>query len=89
VAMAIGGTILFVAVIIMLYNLFALMRTPRGDCEFPLGEVSEHADATPPILERWRVWIIIAVVLIIIAYAIPIYTMITNTAPGSPGFTTW
>ncbi|MEX2414645.1 MAG: b(o/a)3-type cytochrome-c oxidase subunit 1, partial [Paenibacillaceae bacterium] len=52
VAMAVGGTILFVAVILMVYILFALMKTPKGDCEFPIAEVDEHAEPTPKILER-------------------------------------
>ena len=87
--MAIGGTILFVAVVLMIYNIYALMRAPKGDCEYPMAEVSEEAEATPRILERWRIWIGITIVLIIIAYAIPIYGMITNDVPGSPPFPSW
>jgi len=89
VAMAVGGMILFVAVILMMYILFALMKTPKGECEFPIAEVSEHAEPTPKILERWSLWIGIAVVLILIAYTVPMAGMIMNDVPGSPGYTTW
>lgn len=89
VAMAIGGTILFVAVVMIVYNLFALMRTPKGECEYPMAEVTEQAEATPRILERWSLWVGIAVVLILIAYTIPIYGMITTDAPGSPPIISW
>lgn len=89
VAMAVGGTILFIAVILMMYIIFALMKTPKGDCEFPIAEVDEHAEPTPKILERWSLWIGIAIVLILIAYTIPVAGMIMNDVPGSPGYTTW
>jgi cytochrome c oxidase subunit 1 len=89
VAMAVGGTILFVAVIMIIYIIFALLRTPKGECEFPLAEVDEHAAATPRILERWSLWIGIAIVLILIAYTIPVAGMIMNDVPGSPGYKTW
>jgi cytochrome c oxidase subunit 1 len=89
VAMAVGGTILFVAVIMIIYIIFALLKTPKGECEFPLAEVDEHAAATPRILERWSLWIGIAIVLILIAYTIPVAGMIMNDVPGSPGYKTW
>jgi cytochrome c oxidase subunit 1 len=89
VAMAVGGTILFIAVIMIMYIIFALLKTPKGECEFPLAEVDEHAAETPRILERWSLWIGIAVVLILIAYTIPVAGMIMNDVPGSPGYKTW
>jgi len=89
VAMAIGGTILFVAVILMVYNIFAMMRAPRGETPYPLGEVADHAEPTPKLLERWRVWIAIVVVLILFAYTIPVIDMVRHAGPGSPTWITW
>ena len=47
VVMAIGGTILFIGVILMFYNVIALMRAPKGDektaAEFPIAEASEES----------------------------------------------
>lgn len=89
VAMAIGGTILFVAVLLMVYNVIALMRTPKGECEYPIAEASEHAGETPVILERWSVWVCIAVVLILVAYTIPIAGMLTDGGTGAPPIVSW
>ena len=73
----------------IIYIIFALLKTPKGECEYPIAEVDEHAEPTPKILERWSIWIAIAVALILVAYAIPVAGMIMNDAPGSPGYTTW
>jgi cytochrome c oxidase subunit 1 len=89
VAMAIGGTILFIGVLMIVYNVFALLRAPKGRTEYPLGEPADEAEPTPRYLERWGVWISLAVVLILVAYTIPIMDMIGNTTPGSPGYRTW
>ncbi|XID96130.1 b(o/a)3-type cytochrome-c oxidase subunit 1 [Paenibacillaceae bacterium WGS1546] len=87
VAMAVGGIILFIALVLIIYNVVALMRAPKGETEYPIGEVSEAAEPTPRYLENWKLWIAITVILIVIAYTIPIIDQIGN--PGSPGFVTW
>ncbi|WP_010271090.1 b(o/a)3-type cytochrome-c oxidase subunit 1 [Paenibacillus senegalensis] len=89
VAMAVGGMILFIALVIMIYNLIALMRTPRGETEFPIAEVAEGAEETPRLFERWGVWISLVVILILIAYAVPVTDMIQNPVPGSKPYVTW
>lgn len=89
VAMAIGGMILFVAVIVLVCIIIGLLRAPKGETEYPIGEVAAEAEPTPAFLERWGVWVAISVVLILIAYTIPITGMITTDVPGSPGFKMW
>jgi len=88
VAMAISGVILFIGVIIMVWNVFALMRTPKGETEFPVAEVSADAGHTPRFLERWGLWIGIAAALIVFAYTIPLIDMINNGV-NAPGIRTW
>jgi cytochrome c oxidase subunit 1 len=88
VAMAIGGIILFVGVIMIIRNIIGLLRAPRGETEFPIGEVSEQSEPTPRFLERWGIWLGIAVALILFAYTIPLIDMLTSTVP-SPGYVTW
>ncbi len=88
VAMAIGGSILFIGVILIVCNIIGLLRAPRGETEYPIGEVSETSEKTPAFLERWGVWIGIAVALILFAYTLPLIDMIKNTVP-SPGYVTW
>lgn len=89
VVMAIGGTILFVGVVFMIINIVMLLSAPKGETEFPIAEVSEQAEKTPAIFERWGVWVGVLVVLILVAYAIPVTEMITNPGVGSKGFVTW
>ncbi|WNQ12497.1 b(o/a)3-type cytochrome-c oxidase subunit 1 [Paenibacillus aurantius] len=89
VAMAIGGMILFAAVLLMIYNLLALLKAPKGHTDYPIGEPMEPEAATPRILERWSLWLGITVVLILIAYTIPVMEMIQGGGPGSTGYKTW
>ncbi|TBL81777.1 b(o/a)3-type cytochrome-c oxidase subunit 1 [Paenibacillus thalictri] len=89
VVMAIGGTILFIGVIMMIVNIVMLLRAPKGYTEYPLGEVSQYAETTPAIFERWGVWISVVVVLILIAYTVPVTDMISGSGVGSKGFVTW
>ncbi|WP_124728634.1 b(o/a)3-type cytochrome-c oxidase subunit 1 [Staphylospora marina] len=88
-AMAIGGALLFVGVLLMLWIVLRLaFFAPRaeGGVDYPVGEVAEGAEPTPRILERWPVWITVAFALILIAYTGPIMHMIQHAPPGSPPF---
>ncbi|MGB6780252.1 MAG: b(o/a)3-type cytochrome-c oxidase subunit 1 [Planococcus citreus] len=93
VTMAIGGTILFLSAMILMYIVIMTMfvspkaETPEQMVEFPLAE--SDMSNTPKWLENWWIWIGIAAVLIIIAYAIPLTHMIQHAPPGSKGFITW
>jgi len=89
VAMAIGGTILFVAVILMIWNVISLLRSPKGVTEYPVGEAAETAEATPKVFERWGVWVGILVVLILFAYSIPFADLLNGDAFGSKPWITW
>lgn len=93
VTMAIGGSILFLSAMILIYIVVMTMfLSPKAEreedfVEFPMAESdTEH---TPKFLENWWIWIGIAFALIIIAYAIPLYVMIEHAPPGSEGFKTW
>jgi cytochrome c oxidase subunit 1 len=93
VTMAVGGSILFLSAMILMYIVIMTMflspkaERPEDFVEFPLAESDkEH---TPKFLENWAIWVGIAFALIFIAYAIPIGDMIQNAPPGSKGFITW
>ncbi|MET0785993.1 MAG: b(o/a)3-type cytochrome-c oxidase subunit 1 [Paenisporosarcina sp.] len=93
VTMAIGGSILFLSAMLLIYIVVMTMfLSPKAELEadfveFPIAESDkEH---TPKFLENWWIWIGIAFALIIIAYAIPLYGMIHHAPPGSEGFKTW
>ncbi|WP_342542519.1 b(o/a)3-type cytochrome-c oxidase subunit 1 [Paenisporosarcina sp. FSL H8-0542] len=93
VTMAIGGSILFLSAMIMIYivvmSMFLSPKAVREEdfVEFPMAESDK--ENTPKFLENWWIWIGIAFALIIIAYAIPLTGMIHHAPPGSEGFKTW
>lgn len=93
VTMAIGGSILFLSAMILIYIVVMTMFISpkavkeRDFVDFPMAE--SDVENTPKFLENWWIWIGIAFVLIIIAYAIPLSGMIHHAPPGSEGFKTW
>lgn len=93
VAMAVGGSILFVSAMILIYIVvMSMFLSPKAlkvedQVEFPMAESDKSH--TPKWLENWWIWIGIAFALIIIAYAIPLSSMIMHAPPGSEGFKTW
>lgn len=90
-AMAVGGTIVFIGLVLMIYNVIALLRAPRGYTEYPVAEEAEQADAerVPAIFEKWGVWIGLVAVLILFAYTVPISDLLNSGVPGSPPIRTW
>lgn len=90
VAQAIGGTLLFIGILLFLYICLQLILfSPIGEQEFPIAELAPQAERTPPILENFKVWIVVLVALILIAYTFPIYNIVENSPLGSKGFKLW
>jgi len=90
IAQAVGGTILFIAIILMLYIFVNLaFFAPKGEEEFPIGEVSDKAEKTPMVFENWKLWLGITALLILFAYTIPFIDMIQNAPIGSKGYKLW
>ncbi|WP_128893676.1 b(o/a)3-type cytochrome-c oxidase subunit 1 [Longirhabdus pacifica] len=89
IIMAVGGTVLFIAVLMMIYNLYKLFTLPKGYEEYPIGEVSDLAEKPPKLFERWGFWVSIVVILILMAYTIPVIDILNNPSGGSKGFVTW
>ncbi|AYA75639.1 cytochrome C [Bacillus sp. Y1] len=86
----IGATFLLIAVIIQVYAIFNMMFfAPKGETEFPIAEVEAAESPTPYLTERWGVWVIIMLIVVAMAYVLPLTDMIVNAPPGSPPFKTW
>ncbi|MCC3358797.1 cbb3-type cytochrome c oxidase subunit I [Bacillus sp. REN16] len=86
----IGATLLLIGVIIQVYAVFNMMFfAPKGLTEFPIAEVEENASPTPKWTERWGLWVVLMVLVIAMAYVLPLTDMIVNAPPGSPPFKTW
>ncbi|WP_335869663.1 b(o/a)3-type cytochrome-c oxidase subunit 1 [Bacillus sp. 2205SS5-2] len=90
VAQAVGGSILFLGIVLVLYIFINLaFFAPKGEEEFPIGEVSDAAEKTPMFLENWKIWLTVLAALILVAYSVPFLDMIQNGPPGSKGFKLW
>src|SRR5699024_4039081 len=63
--LAIGGTILMLSVILLVYIIFHLMlKAPKGETEFPVAEVEDNAAPTPRWTERWSLWVVLMIAVI-------------------------
>ncbi|MCW2949378.1 MAG: heme/copper-type cytochrome/quinol oxidase, subunit 1, partial [Thermoleophilia bacterium] len=88
-AMAIGGTILFISVVLACSIVYYLLRRapletadePRA--EFPLADPPRNGLEVPRWLERWRWWVAAVVFLIVAAYTGPIVAMLRDPTPGA------
>lgn len=90
ILLAIGGTLLAIGVVLMVYIVFHLMfKAPKGDTEFPIAEPEDDAAPTPKWTERWSLWIVLMLVVVSMGYVIPLVDLIMNAPPGSPPFKTW
>jgi cytochrome c oxidase subunit 1 len=90
--LGIGGAILFFGILLIIYVILELAFFAEKDVkqeeEFQLAEVAEDAQRTPAILENWKLWVGIVVVLILFAYTVPILEMLREV-PGSKPWVTW
>lgn len=91
VMQAVGGSFLFIAIIIAIILFFKLMSGPKSDVaeEFPVAEMMDQNAPQTKWVENWRLLIIITVFLILIAYTVPISQMFTENIPGAQGFKLW
>jgi cytochrome c oxidase subunit 1 len=86
-AQAIGGSILFIGIILMVYIVIKLaFFAPKGQEEFPIAEEEENAEPTPKFFDNYKLWVAITIALILFAYTIPFMDIIQNSPPGSPPF---
>ncbi len=87
----IGGTILFVSSILYFLNLVLTLVVSRA----PAPAVPQFAEAlsgpehAPAILDRWRLWLALAVGLIAIAYGPTLVRLWATTPLTTPGLRVW
>lgn len=90
ILLAIGGTLLMIGVILMVYIVFNLMfKAPKGETEFPIAISEDNAAPTPKWTERWGLWVVLMLAVVSMGYVIPLVDIIMNAPPGSPPFITW
>jgi cytochrome c oxidase subunit 1 len=83
VQIAIGGTLLFVALVMFLAVMFATILAGKGgelrvNSEFP--EPLSGAEDAPKVLDNLRLWAVFALLLVALAYGFPIYSMVQSGA---------
>ncbi|GAA4702523.1 b(o/a)3-type cytochrome-c oxidase subunit 1 [Brevibacillus fulvus] len=89
----IGAFLLFLSSMLMVYLFIHLaFLAPKATADervdFPISE-AEHPEEKPPvILDKWKLWVGICVVLILLAYSVPVMDMLHHS-PASPGYRTW
>lgn len=89
-AQAVGGTILFIAMVLMLIIFINLaFFAPKGEEEFPVATVADPHVMTPKVFENWKLWIGVTVALILFAYTVPFIDIIQNAPPGAKGYKLW
>ncbi|MFB6068830.1 MAG: cbb3-type cytochrome c oxidase subunit I, partial [Halobacterium sp.] len=86
---AIGGTFLFLGIAMFLVVFFGTWLSGRGGTLRVSGHIPDPlsgSDDSPVILDNLKLWTAIAIVLIVIAYGLPLMGMLSDglLAPGSP-----
>lgn len=87
----IGGSILFVSAMLYFLNIALTLVASRK----PAPEVPAFAEAlsgpehAPALLDRWRPWLALAVVLIAIAYGPNLLRLATTAPLNAPGLRVW
>jgi cytochrome c oxidase subunit 1 len=89
---AIGGGILFIAAILYFVSILATVFSKRQAVavpEVPVAEAEVDPSHTPAWLDNYKLWIGIAVVLVIIGYGPILIDMFVNINLTAPGFKVW
>ncbi|QIB75567.1 b(o/a)3-type cytochrome-c oxidase subunit 1 [Halogeometricum borinquense] len=78
VQIALGGTLLFISVVLFLFNVAATWADDRSETPVDdyLPEPLSDASGSPVILDNLALWTGIAVVLVILAYTLPLASII-------------
>jgi cytochrome c oxidase subunit 1 len=87
----IGGAILFVSALLYFLNMILTVavsrRAPQPVLEF--ADALSGPDHAPAFLDRWRPWLALAAILIVIAYGPTLVRLATTTPLNTPGLRVW
>jgi len=85
---AAGGVLLFLSASFFLLVMLGtvLAGTKRQQPEIAFAEPLEGAPATRSVFDRFGLWVVVALVLVAIAYAYPLASHLGMDTFGSPGF---
>jgi len=89
---AIGGTLLFISMLMFVYVAVGTrFRNERASeaPEFRFAPVDEEAMTTPAIFDRMRIWATVAIALAVLAYIGPLHEQFAQHHYLAPGMRTW
>jgi cytochrome c oxidase subunit 1 len=91
VLVGVGGALLFASALLYFANLAVTVAASRAPApEFPaFAEALSGPDHAPIILDRWRPWLALAALLIVIAYGPTLLRLALTTSLQSPGYRVW
>jgi len=79
IQIAIGGTLLFVSTVLFLGNVVLTMGNPKvSGLADPLPPAISGPDDAPQVLDNLRLWVGIALTLVVLAYALPLAAIISR-----------
>jgi cytochrome c oxidase subunit 1 len=87
----IGGTILFLSSLLYFVNIVLTLVASRAPAA-PMPEFAEALsgpDHAPAVLDRWRPWLVVAGVLILVAYGPTLVRLAVTTPLITPGQRVW
>ena len=87
---SIGGAILLVSVLMYAWVMLRTVMGPKAAPEdvptVPIAESIRDPQLTPLWLDRFKPWLIVAAVLIVVAYGPQLFDQIVNMELNAPGF---
>jgi cytochrome c oxidase subunit I len=87
----IGGTLLFISAMLYFLNLALTVVASRAPCsgDVMFAEALSGPEHAPVLFDRWKPWLVLAFVLIVLAYG-PSLLQLAATAPfDAPGLRVW
>jgi cytochrome c oxidase subunit 1 len=89
---AIGGILLWLSLVlytvVILGTVLASRRLARP-AEMPVAEAVRDSQETPEWLDRWKPWIAVTIVLILLSYGPPLVELVRNADLSAAGMVVW
>jgi cytochrome c oxidase subunit 1 len=88
---AVGGLVLFASAVLYFVNIVLTLVASRAPAPEPpaFAEALSGPDQAPAILDRWGPWLLVAMLLIVVAYGPPMVRLLATTTLGSAGLRVW